>query len=436
MRPRPRLTTALAFVVALGCGYFFFGVFIPGEHPGLVARNLAGGYGYSNDFYPVWIGSHELFHGRNPYAAELTPKIETGLYGRPLDRRSPSDDRVNYRAFSYPLYTIFFFAPLSRISFPSVQIVLTILLPCLAALTAMLWLRILGASLSASGVIATICLTLASYPVLEGIYAGQPGIVSSALIAGAIEALRRNRLALAGVLLPCASIKPQLVLLIALWLLVWVASDWTSRRNFVLAFGLTTGLLLASSTWVQPGWLVNWMQTLQEYRRISPPPLAPFVLGRFAGNLVSIFLLILALYLCWRERRQPASSQGFLLATTLILATTALILPSTIAIYDQFLMLPGVFFLCTRYDKILRASVPVRVLALIALGALIWQWLCACGVALAHWVSPSLIHSSTALLLPLRTAASVPFAFMALLCFVALQEIRNRTGSAGSLATS
>ena len=436
MRFRPRLITALAFIILLGCGYFFFGVFIPGEHPGLVARNLAGGYGYSNDFYPIWVGSHELFDGRDPYSPELTPAIETGLYGRPLDRRSPSDDQVNYRAFSYPLYTIFFFAALSPLPFPSVQIVLSILLPCIAALTAILWLRILGTSLSVSGLIATICLTLASYPVLEGVYAGQPGLVSAALIAGTVAALAKDRFALAGILLPCASVKPQLILLIALWLMVWAFNDLTRRRNFAIAFALTTLLLLASSTWVLPNWFASWMHTLHEYRRISPPPLAQFVLGRVAGNLMSLFLLILSLYLCWRERRQPASSEGFLMATVFVLATTSVILPSTIAIYDQFLLLPGVFFLCTHYDKILRATVPVRVLALIALGSLAWQWVAACAEAIGHWLSPNLVHSSGALLLPLRTAASLPFAFTALLCFVALQEISSRKDSTDHAAIS
>ena len=430
MRLRPRLITVLAVLILLGCGYFFFAAFIPGMHPGLVARNLAGGYGYSNDFYPIWVGSHELFHGRNPYAPELTPKIETGLYGRPLDRRSPSDASVNYRAFAYPLYTIFLFAPLSLLSFPSVQIVLSILLPCLAALTTVLWLRILGTGLSTSSVVATISLTLARYPVLEGVYAGQPGLISATLIACAIAALAKDRHTLAGIVLACASIKPQLVFLVALWLIVWAASDWTRRRNFVMAFAATTTLLLASSTWALPSWLVNWMHMLGEYGRISPPPLAQFVLGRPAGDIVALFLLAMSLQLCWRERRQPATSQRFVLATAFILATTAVVLPSTIAIYDQFLLLPGVLFLCTHYDRVLRASVAVRVLALVAIGALAWQWICACGVALAHWVSPSLIHSSSALLLPMRTAASVPFAFMSLLCFVALQEIRTK--SAGS----
>ena len=110
------------------------------------------------------------------------------------------------------------------------------------------------------------------------------------------------------------------------------------------------------------------------------------------------------------------------MATVFVLATTAVIIPSTIAIYDQFLLLPGVFFLCTHYDKILRATVPVRVLGLIALGSLAWQWVGACAEAIAHWLSPNLIHSSRALLLPLRTAASVPFAFTALLCFVAFRK--------------
>ena len=226
-------------------------------------------------------------------AETRTLRVDPSHRDRPL-RASPQPPLTQRRPgqlprILLPLYTIFFFAPLSPLPFPSVQIVLSILLPCIAALTAILWLRILGASLSVSWVIATICLTLASYPVLEGVYAGQPGLVSAALIAGTMAALAKDRFTLAGILLPCASVKPQLILLIALWLMAWAFSDWTRRRNFLITFALTTLMLLACSTWVLPNWFASWMHTLHEYRRISPPPrpVRAGSRGRKSGVVVS-----------------------------------------------------------------------------------------------------------------------------------------------------
>ncbi len=347
---------ALAFLVLLGSGFYRFGLLLPEVRASLVRRSLGGGYGFSNDLYPIWMASGELFHRRNPYAPGLTPRIETGLYGRPLDRSTPNDAQVNYRAFSYPLYTIFLFAPLATISFPAVQVVVSVCLTCLAAITAMMWLRILGANLSPPAMAATVCLTLASYPVLEGIYAGQPGLLAVALISGTVAALAQERYVLAGILLPFASVKPQLILLIALWLTLWALADWNRRRNFLVSFTATTALLLVSSTWVLPTWFSGWMHALREYRQISPPPLAQFVLGRYPGIGLSLFLVALSGALCWRKRAEPAKSEGFALATVFVLATTAVVFPSTIAVYDQFLLLPAALWLYTRRDRILNAA--------------------------------------------------------------------------------
>src|SRR6267378_4324084 len=98
MRFRPRPAILLALLILAGSTYFYFGIFIPGLRPGLVARNLGGGYRFANDFYPIWVAGGELLHHRDPYATSLTPRIETGLYGRPLDRSVPADAQVNYRA--------------------------------------------------------------------------------------------------------------------------------------------------------------------------------------------------------------------------------------------------------------------------------------------------------------------------------------------------
>jgi Glycosyltransferase family 87 len=428
MRFRPRSAVLCALLILLGSSYFFFGIFIPGLRPGLAVRNLAGGYRFGNDLYPIWVAGGELFHKRNPYAPELTARIETGLYGRPLDRRVPVDAAVNSRRFSYPVYTIFLLAPLVPMSFPSVQVVLAIVLPCMAGLTVLLWLRILGTGLSRSGTMVALCLVLASFPVLEGIYAGQPGLISAAIIAGTIAALVGERFVLAGVLLPWASIKPQLIVLLALWLVVWSLSDWTRRKRFFFSFAATSLVMLAATTWLMPHWVASWLRTLREYLQISPPPLAQFVLGRYPGIVVALALLTVSLRLCWRARHEDAHSERFAFATSFLLAATVLVLTSAIAIYDQFLLLPGALWVYTHRDRILRGSLAFRLLTLITMAAVSWPWFSAIGLILLHQVSPAIAHTPAALLLPLRTEASIPFAFTGLLCFVAFRELRPQAG--------
>ena len=412
--------------------YFFFGVFIPGLQAGLVARNLGGGFRFGNDFYPVWMAGGELLDHRDPYAPSLTPRIETGLYGRPLDRSVPADAQVNYRAFSYPVFTIFVFTPLLPMSFPAVQILLAILLPCAAALTVLLWIGVLETDLSSQGIAVTVCLALASYPVLEGIFAGQPGLISALLIAGALAALAGERYLLAGLVLPWAAIKPQLVLLLGFWLVVWTMSNWTRRKTFIFGLAASGIVMLILSTWAVPHWIEGWMHALREYRQISPPPLAQFVLGRFAGWIVSVILVALSLVVCWRAQSESAPSEAFTLATTLLLATTVLIFPSTIAVYDQFLLLPGALWLYTHRSLILRGSLVFRMLTLITMSAVAWPWFWSFALILIHWMAPVLVRGPATLLLPFRAAASTPFAITALLCFVAFQKIRTQASSAAS----
>lgn len=430
MRFRQTYVVGLAFLILLGAGYHFFGLFIPATRPQWISRNLGGGYAYGNDLYPIWLSSGELLlRGHTPYTAEVTAQIETGLYGRPLDRRNALDAQVNYRAFSYPLYTVFFVAPLAPLSFPAVQVVLSVLLPLLAATSVFLWLAALGTNLSRLEAAVAVCLTLASYPVLDGIYAGQPSLLVGALLAGALAALARTKLVPAGVLLACASIKPHLILLVMLWMMVWAASAWRSRKNLIVSFVAIMLLLLAASELLAPGWFAGWMHALREYRQISPPALGQFVLGRVLGGLVSLALLLMSARLCWLARRQPAASPSFAVATVFVLMTTVVVLPSTIAVYDQCLLLPVGIWLYAHRARILNGSLPLRFVGGSAVAALAWHWLSACGVVLVRFLWPSLAHAPQLLLLPLRTAASVPFALLALLYLITVLEIKDQSGS-------
>jgi Glycosyltransferase family 87 len=421
-----RYTVPLALLILFGSAYYYFEILIPYVRQAQVAHNLAGGYGLCNDFYPVWLASRELFAGHNPYAQQLVPKIEKGLYGRPLDRRDADDAQVNMRAFAYPLYTIFLLAPVGALSFPAVQIVLSLALPVLAAFTVVLWLHILKSHLCWPGFLVAICLSLASYPVLEGIYAGQPALLAAPLIAAAVAALVYKRYVLAGTLLAMASIKPQMVALIALWTLGWAVSRWSERKRVVFGFLVTTLVLLTVSTLILPNWVSGWVQILREYRHVSPPPLAESVLGRPLGDVLALFLVGICAWLCWKTRFQSADTERFAVCTILVLGTTVLILPSAIAVYDQFLLVPAVVWLFTARDRITGDRLSVRLLALIFLGAVSWQWLSACALTIASVLAPVVVRSPKMVLLPLRTEASVPFALVALLCVVLIRQQRRQ----------
>ena len=314
----------------------------------------------------------------------MTREIQTGLFGRPMDPRRPADPPTDFRSFSYPLYVDLLVAPLLPVGFDTVRVVLGILLPLLTAASLILWLRAFRLRVSSTTGAVAIILFLVSYPVLEGLYAQQAGLLVGAALALTAAMLARGRFGLAGMLLACASVKPQLVWLLALWLLLWAVSDWKRRKTFTLSFILCLGLLVVVSQLALPGWFVGWWRSLAGYSHYTLPPLSQLVLGRFLGIAVGLATLTLAAAMCWRARAE-----------------------------------------------ILNASRPLRVLALAAMVALCWQWIAACGVAFASVFWPARASNPAVLVFPTRMAASLPFVLLALLSFFIVRILRRKTDTYG-----
>src|SRR5579862_5046004 len=364
----------------------------------------------------------------------MTRTIQIGLYGRVMDPARPADPPADFRAFAYPLYTDLLVAPLLPLSFSAVRIVLGFLLPFLTAASLILWLRAFRLETGPGTLPIAITLLLVSYPVLEGLYALQAGLLVGAALAASAALLARGRFLPAGMLLAFASIKPQLIWLLALWLLLWGFSDWKHRKTFFFGFSVTMGLLALVSQLVLPGWIAGWWHSIVGYSHYTLPPLTQLVLGRFLGMIVGLTLLVLCAGLCWKARRFPAGSANFSLTTSFVLAVTVLLAPTGGAVYDQVVLIPALCYLSFRRAEILNASRPIRVLALATLFALAWQWFVACGVTLASLFLKSVASTPGILVLPTRMAAPVPFAVLALLSFFVMKVLRGQADSSGVFA--
>jgi hypothetical protein len=432
MRLRPNRTLILALFLAVGTCYYYFDLLLPRARLADAANEMVGVYDYGGDFYPIWLTGRELlFHGRNPYTQEMTRDIQIGLFGRPMDPRHPTDWPVEFRAFSYPLYVDLLAAPLLPLGFDAVRLVLGLLLPVLTVASLMLWLRAFHVQVSSSGLALAVILLLASYPVLEGLYAQQAGLMVGAALAVSVAAIARDRLILAGTLLAIASVKPQLVWLLTLWLLLWVASDWKRRKGLAISFVVTLAALFLVSELVLPGWFVGWWRSLVGYSRYTLPPLTQLVLGKYLGIAAGVAMLALAGAICWKSRRLPAGSAAFSLAVSFVLAVTVILAPTGGAVYDQVVLLPAIVWLGSCRADILNASRPVRVLALAAVVALCWQWFVACGVALASLIAPVWVSNPAVIVFPTRMAAPLPFVLLALLAFFVVRSLRGQTNDPG-----
>jgi len=430
------LALCLALIGAGSMLYYHQGLFIPRAEAVRAAAGLNNTYSFGNDFYQVWLTSREwLRQGRDPYGLEMTRELQTGLYGRPLDGNR-SGDPADLRVFPYPAYVDLLFWPAAEFPFAAVRLGVVCVLAALTMASVLLWLRALDFHLSWSWLAVVLLLTLCSYPALEGLYAGQLGLLAAFLLAAAIVALQRGRLLLAGILMALTTIKPQVTLLVILYFLVWNMYDWRARRRFCIGFFSTLTLLVGTSLAVLPHWIQSWIQTVLAYRHYNPPPLLTEVLTSLLGarlanpatTLLTIALLIAAVALAWRNRAAAAASLAFAQTVSLLLAiTTIAILPGQ-AVYDHVILLPGILLLASSRRSLRDAGRIPR--TLLSVGALVffWPWIAAFAVIVVRpWLTPASFYSAAVLGLPIRTAASLPFAVFALLAWTTrLSCVRNR----------
>ncbi len=392
---------------------------MPRVREATAARGLGNGYGFGGDFYPIWLTSREWIHNhRDPYGLEMAREIQTGLFGRPLDARIPTDYK-DLRRFAHPAFTDLLFWPLSELPFPVSRVLVVCLLAAMTVASVLLWMRALGCCPIWTWYGVALLLTLGSYPALEGLYAGQLGLMVAFLLAAAILALQRDRFLLAGILMALTTIKPQVTALSIVYLVLWSLHDWRARRRFCVGMFSTLVLLVGTSLAVSPLWVQSWIHTVLAYRNYTRPPLVAEVLTsplgpRLAGpativlTAASIFLCMLA---AWFNRAAAVRSLAFWLTLSLSLAiTTITILPGQ-AIYDHLILIPGILLLARHRKKLCDTGPLPRALFWISGFVLLWPWIAAFGMIVVHpWVAP-------ALSLPLRSAASLPFAVCALLAW-------------------
>lgn len=415
--------------------YYHQRLFMPRVVRMRTAQGLGNGYLFGNDFYQVWLTSHLMRQGGDLYGPAMTREIQVGIYGRPLDPSRP-DDPLDRRIFAYPAFTALLFWPAAQFPFAPERIAVVCLLAALTFASVPLWLGVLDWNLSRKWLAVVLLFTLSSYSALEALSSVQLGLLVTFLLAASILVLQRNRLLLAGILMAITTIKPQVTGLAILYFLLWSLHDWRVRGRFCVGFFSTLTLLVGASLAVMPHWIQSWTHTLLAYRHYAPPPLVTEVLTSPLGSRwtpVATFTLtaasiVAAIVLAWRNRAVASSSFAFCLTLSLLLAiTTITILPGQ-AVYDHLILLPGILLL-VRHRVKLRSTGPLLRL-LLPIGALVlfWPWIAALALILLRpWMPPAIFDSSAVFSLPIRAAASLPFAVFALIAWtVRVSALGNR----------
>lgn len=397
--------------------------------------------GNLSDLYPRWIGARELLlHGRDPYSAEVTREIQAGYYGRPLDPSRPYDPR-DQAGFAYPVYVVFCLAPTIGLPFAIVQKGFFWVLVILTSASTLLWLRVLrwsaptSTSASTAMKISLLALTLGSLGVVQGLKLQQMSLFVAGLIAIAITLLVADYAVAAGILLAMATIKPQLVGLLLLWLAIWTVADWRRRYRWAISFLATMAILMAASEWYLPHWIFHFGQAVREYRQYTG---ARSVLDNLVGPPWSWVLEVLALaallVACYRERRADANTYAFAFTVSLTLAMTVLLVPIT-ATYNQVLLIPALLLPLKERRAIWKSSAVIRALFLITAGLVFWPWVSGLVLAVLSFVLPlETVGRSWAI--PSWTVTQIPVALAALMLVFYYQEYYQKTFTAPAGAGS
>lgn len=415
----PALVFYLAIIGASSMLVYHLGFFIPRM---LAVRALNGGgngYSFGDDFYPIWLTARQSRPERfDLYATETTREIQKGLFGRPLDAHNLKDPPTDYREFAYPAFTDLLLWPASLPGFPVLRIFLAIVLPVLTILSIQFWIVALQWRVDTVRFATIVILAMCSYELLEAFFAEQPGLLVGFFLAASALALRRGRLLLAGILLSLSLIKPQVTLVATLYLLLWSFAD-RKRAQLWMGFSFITVSLAAASFLVWPHWLREWIEILLGYHRYALPPLVTVLLGPGLGaRLGPIFiaaLFLISARIAWQNRCASVESKAFWLTLSLLLVVTSLALLPGQAIYDHIILIPGILILLRDRHQLRDAGRVPR--ALLTVGALVlfWQWIAAFALLCIRFFSLSAFNSYMIFSLPIRTAASLPFAVLALL---------------------
>ena len=378
-----------AVLCAAGVWLYAIRVLIPHQMADALAHQRP--RGNLSDLYPQWLAARELLlHGRDPYSPEVTREIQQGYYGRPLDPSRPEEPK-DQQGFAYPVYVVFYLAPTTHLPFETVRRAFSWVMFGLTVATVPLWLRVLRWGAPCWLQAALIIFTIGSLSVMQGVKLPQMTLLVAALIAIALALLTSDRPMAAGVVFALATIKPQLVWLLFLWLTIWTMADWRRRYRCAASFLFAMALLWAASEWYLPHWIPRFLGAVRRYESYNDAvSILDKLLPPVWGSMPRALAVVATVYVGFKNRRVTIDSPAFAAMAALTLAVTVVVTPSY-SLYNEIILLPAVLMLARDRTLLWNRNRQSRVLLSLAAALLLWQWL------------TSIVLSVLSFILPLRT---------------------------------
>lgn len=213
----------------------------------------------ANDFFVRWIGGRELLqYGTNPYDRSVAEMAQKSMFGR-LTRPEDKDEAY----FAYPLYTLYFFWPLSYVPYAWAQAIWMVVLQFMLLGSTILAIRLAGWRPPTWLFWFTILWGILFYNGARAIILGQFSILVTLALFLALWAIQSRRDGWAGLFLAVTTIKPQMVLLVLVFLFVWAL--FQRRWRLIGSFITTMLLLVVTSMLLVPTWPLDFVRNAVAY---------------------------------------------------------------------------------------------------------------------------------------------------------------------------
>ena len=212
----------------------------------------------ANDLLSRWEGARSFWvDGLNPYSDEVTERIQIEIYGRPA--RADEDPGP----FAYPFYAVFTLLPLVWLPYAWAQAIWMTLLAFSIVALALMSMATLRWRVGPWALAGTILFSLCFYFSARAVFLGQFAVLVAAFVAGSFLAIRSGRDGWAGVLLALSTLKPQMIFLIAPYVLMWAVVR--RRWRLVVGFTASMAILVGPSYALMPSWLGDFLRQLGNY---------------------------------------------------------------------------------------------------------------------------------------------------------------------------
>lgn len=218
-----------------------------------------------NDFLVHWMGTRSfLVDGISPYSDQAALRIQTMAYGKAA---APGQHELRV---AYPLYSIILFFPYALFGdFVFARALWMTTLELALALMAFITIRITDWRPNLVVLALYLLFSLFWYHALRPVINGNAVIIVALLLVGAFWAMREGADELAGVLIAFSTIKPQVVIVLVAFILLYAA--FNRRWRLIVWMIGTVAILVAAATFLMPDWILQNIREVLRYPGYNPP---------------------------------------------------------------------------------------------------------------------------------------------------------------------